>query len=189
MMKYYKLFDEMTDSDRWHLGEVTLPDGEEPPLLDGIRLERMGELVVPVTDAGRPLDFCLTSFAVPVASRAVAEAVSAVAGNDVQCLPVEIPGHPGMYVLNALRVLPCLDERRSEFIKWTTKDHRADLAGQYRQVTRLVLDPAAIPPDAHFFRVDGWEVVLIVSADVKRAMEHAGCAGAEFTEVTPRNTP
>ena len=35
------------------------------------------------------LDFSLTSFGVPIASRDVAEAVSAIAGNDVQCIPVE----------------------------------------------------------------------------------------------------
>ena len=43
-----------------------------------------------------------------------------------------------MVVLNSLRVLRCIDEERSEFVKWTKQDHRADLAGQYRQITKLV---------------------------------------------------
>jgi hypothetical protein len=63
-------------------------------------------------------------------------------------------------VLNALRVIRCLDEERSEFIKWTEGDHRADLAGQYRQVTRLVLDARAIPPDVHLFRGEAWLIAL-----------------------------
>ncbi len=86
-------------------------------------------------------------------------------------------------MLNAVRVIRCLDEKRSEFIKWTEHDHRADLAGKYRQVTKLVLIPGAIPPDAHIFRVDGWEVALIVSEVVKVAMESVGCFGAKFTEL------
>jgi hypothetical protein len=111
--------------------------------------------------------------------------VAAVAGNDVECLPVEIGGQSEMMVLNATRVVRCLDESRSEYIKWTKEDHRADLAGQYRQVSRLVLDPLAIPEDAKFFRIEGWLVALVVSEAVKEAMERAGCRGATFTEVSP----
>jgi hypothetical protein len=89
-----------------------------------------------------------------------------------------------MVVLNSLRVVRCLDEGRSEFIKWTEDDHRADLAGQYRQVTKLVLERSAIPVDAHFFRIDGWLVALVVSEVVKDAMERVGCFGAKFIEVS-----
>lgn len=76
-----------------------------------------------------------------------------------------------------------LDEARSEFIKWTEHDHRADLAGEFRQVTKLVLARDTIPDDAHFFRIAGWEVALIVSEEVKSAMERVGCFGAEFIEL------
>lgn len=86
-------------------------------------------------------------------------------------------------VLNSLRVVLCLDERRSELLEWTKNDHRSDLAGQYRQVTNLVVDCERIPRDAHFFRIDGWRVALIVSADVKEAMERVGCLGAKFVDV------
>jgi hypothetical protein len=178
----------MTIAGRWHIGEIRTSAGVEPLLDAGKRFDDGPPLFGELTSPGRHLDFFLTSFAVPVSSRAVAAAVSAVAGPDVQCIPVEIPGHPGMYVLNALRVLRCVDEQRSEFMKWTSQDHRADLAGQYRQVTRLVLDPTSVPPDAHFFRVDGWLVALIVSEDVKRGIERAGCTGAKFIDVTPTRT-
>jgi hypothetical protein len=35
-------------------------------------------------------------------------------------------------VLNAVRVVSCLDEGESEFIKWKAHDHRPDFLGQYR---------------------------------------------------------
>jgi hypothetical protein len=109
--------------------------------------------------------------------------VKGVAGNEVQCIPVVIPGQADMVVLNALRVLRCLDETRSEFIKWTKQDHRADLAGQYRQITKLVLDVAAIPSSSQMFRIEGSLVELVVSLEIKEVMESIGCLGAEFIEL------
>lgn len=65
-------------------------------------------------------------------------------------------------------------------MKWTKEDHRADPAGEYRQVTKLFLAPDRIPSGAHFFRIDGWLVAVIVSDAVKDAMERVGCKGAKF---------
>jgi len=155
MTAYFRLVDDMTIPNRWHLGFATLSDGSEPRLRAGFRLDSPESLSIPVTHAGSPLEFTLTSFAVPVATGKLASAVSVAAENEVQVAPVCIAGQTGMAVLNALRVVRCLDESRSEFVKWTTQDHRADLAGQYRQITRMVLDPLRIPTDAHFFRIEG----------------------------------
>lgn len=44
--------------------------------------------------------------------------------------------------------------------------------------------PNDVPSDAHFFRVEGWVVALIVSEAVKEAMERVGCMGAKFMELT-----
>lgn len=182
-VRYYELFDDMTIPKRWHLGEVTLADGREPPLWDGLRFADEGELTASVTHPGRVLEFSLTTYAVPVATTQLAKAVSSIADADVQCLPVMIAGQAGMMVLNALRVIRCLDETRSEFIKWTKDDHRADLAGQYRQVSKLVLDPETISADNHFFRIEGWDIARIVSETVKNAMDRVGCLGAKFIEL------
>lgn len=91
-----------------------------------------------------------------------------------------------MMVLNALRMVRCIDESRSEFDKFTEDDPvRPDLAGQYSSVPKLIIDPKLIPPDAHFFRIQDWEVALLVSEAVKDAMERVGCVGATFTDVNP----
>ncbi len=184
MRRFFQLRDEVF-AGRWHVGEVTFSDGTEPRLRAGIRLDDSRALAAPVTHPGQVLDFSLTSFAVPVATRPLAEAVSVIAGPDVQCISVAVGGQAGMVVLNAVRVVRCLDESRSEFIKWTKQDHRSDLAGQYRQVTKLTTNPNLIPFDAHVLRIEGWLVALIVSEEVKDAMERVGCLGAKFVEVTP----
>ncbi len=183
MRRYFRLFDDITVPKRWHLGAATLADATEARLRAGLCFEFSEAPNIPVTHAGRPLDFTLTSFAVPVANGRLADAVNAVAGADVQSVPVGIVGHDGMIVLNALRVLRCLDEGHSEFLKWTKQDHRADLADQYRQITKLVLDGAAIPHDVHIFRIEGSLVELVVSEAVKDAMERVGCLGAKFLEL------
>jgi hypothetical protein len=129
------------------------------------------------------LDFTITSFAVPVMTERVAAVVESIAKEDVQLVPVTISGQRGMVVLNVLRVISCVDEQRSEFVKWTENDHRRDLAGQYRQLPKLVLDAGTIPDNVHVFRVAGFLVQLLVSETVKIAIERVGCPGAQFIEI------
>lgn len=185
-MRYFDLCDDMSTRmrRRWHIGEILLPDGTEPIFDDGVLLEDPRPLHADVYHVGHVLDFCHTTFNAPVTTKALADAIQSVAGADVQCLPLTISGQSGMMVLNALRVIRCVNEQHSEFEKYTEDDPvRPDKAGQYRSVTRLVLTKNAIPPDAHFFRVKDWLVVLIVSEAVKSVMERAGCNGAKFIEL------
>jgi hypothetical protein len=184
-MRYSDLADDMTVPNRWHLGELVY-DGKDVSgaLWVGRRFEGATPLDGKVDREGRELDFCRSSFAVPVAGGGVAQTIATVAGSSCQRIPVRLPGHDGFEVLNSLRVVKCLDEQHSEFIKWTDRDHRADLAGQYRMVTQLKILPDQVPRDASFFRVEGWLIALIVSETVKMAMEQVGCVGATFVEVT-----
>jgi len=183
MTRYFRLVDDVAIPNRWHLGCATLQDGSEPRLRAGVRFDSTVVPVVPVTHAGRVLDFTLTSFAVPVVTADLASAVRVVVGSDIQLVPVSIGSLEGMVALNVLRVLRCVDETRSEFVKWTEHDHRSDLAGQYRRITRLVLDGPTLPADAHAFRIENSLVEIIVSERVKEAMVSRGCLGAKFIEV------
>jgi hypothetical protein len=182
-MRYFELIDDVHIQNRWHLGEVCAADGTTPRLRAGLPFSGAALRAV-VFQSGDPLPFALSSFGVPIVQVAVAEAMARVAGQDVQRLPVEVLGGKGFEALNLLRVVDCFDQRRSEFVKWTAQDHRADLAGQYRMVTRLRLEPEAVPPDAHAFRIKGWVIAIIVSERVKEAMEEVGCLGAKFSPVT-----
>lgn len=186
MRRLYELSDDVSLPGRWHLGEITAADGSYPFLDAGVVFIGDGHLTVRVSRPGRGLAFSLTSFAVPVATKALGEAIVRVAGGDVQCLSLNVAGRVDRVALNATRVVDCIDESRSEFLKWTPRDHRADLAGQYRQVTRLVIEASRVPNDAHFFRLGGWPIALVVSERVKTAMEEAGCRGAMFSDITPQ---
>jgi hypothetical protein len=117
-------------------------------------------------------------------TRRLADAVKRIALSDVQQLPVTLKGHLGFHVMNVTRVIDCLDEERSEFIEWVEEDKRPDRLGGYRGVTRLHVEHAKIPADGHVFRVAGWLPAVVVSGDVKSAMEAVGCVGANFVDVT-----
>jgi hypothetical protein len=181
---YYRLVDDLNVPGRWHLGEIHASDGTEPVLDGGVSCPAEG-LVAGITNPGKVLDFSLTAFNAPVATARLAATIGEVAGPDVQRLPVTIAGQGGCAVLNALRVVRCLDEARSEFDRWTAEDDEPELLGQYKQVTKLSIDPATVPRGAHFFRIEGWLVALIVSEELRAAMERSGCVGAKFLPVLP----
>jgi hypothetical protein len=180
MRRFSQLRDDMYIGGRWHLGEVSLPGGETPVLDAALPFSSTHLLEGRVSHPGVALDFSLTSFGVPVASKRIGEVFKSVADSDVQCLDLRIPGHGGLVAINCTRTIRCIDESRSEFIKWTPEDHRPELAGEYRQVTKLSLDVASIPLDVQCFRVKGWLVAIIISETLKDAMELAGCRGARF---------
>ena len=185
-MRYFELFDDMSNRmrHRWHIGEILLPDGTEPLFDDGLRLEDSRPLRAEVHHVGHVLEFCLTTFNAPIATTALANVIQSVAGEDVQCLPLAVAGQQGMMILNALRVIRCVNEQHSKFEKYLKDDPvRPDKEGQYRSMPKLVLKKDTIPADAHFFRVKDWSVMLIVSETLKNAMERVGCYGAKFIEL------
>jgi hypothetical protein len=183
-MRYFRLLDDVHVPARWHLGEVTTSGATAPDFLGASRLPSgMGARVV-ISHPGKRLDFCLTSFGVPVAKKELGDLVASIAGDDVQLAPLLVGADSDFVVIHARRHVACLDEKRSEFVKWTDRDHRADLAGRYRMVTKLIVDAQRIPSKAHVFRIDGWPIALIASQDVKDIMQRAGCLGAKFEEVS-----
>ncbi len=185
-MRYFLLDDDMSGRQRarWHVGEVFLPDGTEPWLSGGILLRDPRPLHAYVTHMGHVLDFCTTSFGVPIATQELANVIAALAVFDVQTIPVTISNQTGIVVLNSVRVIECVDEPRSKFEKYAPNDPvRPDKAGDYRYFEKLVLARQAVPHDAHFFRIKGYLIHIIVSETVKNAMERVGCYGAKFTEL------
>jgi hypothetical protein len=184
-MRYFDLTDELSIPGRWHLGDVMRGGDSMKVKLESRRPVADGPVDVMVTDKGRSLDFSLTAYNVPIASDRLALAIALVAGADLQRLPAVIGGRRGYEVLHCTHLVDCLDEGRTEFTKWTKDDFRPDKAGEYHIVRGLTVDTDRIPPDAHFFRIAGWAVALIVSEELKAAMEHAGCLGARFADVSP----
>lgn len=186
-IRYYKLSDEVTRPLRWELGTLRDERGEElwPALLmRGEPVTLDGRIKAPVELAGQPLDFSHAAFGIPVVHHRVATLLKELAANDVQLLPVDIEGQPDQYLgLNAIRVVKCIDDRASLEVRyWTPEDGRPEKTGQYRAVYGLRIDPTEVG-DAKIFRTWGWTVALIVSEEIKDALERIGATGVRFKEV------
>lgn len=186
--KYYRVLDDLKFPARWHLEAPVDGAGREVDpwqFTDGKLLEVRSDLSVPVRHAGVTLDFTFAAFDVPVVTPRAQSAIMSAAASDIQLLPVAVDqadtaGGP-FAILNATRLIPCLDESRSEFMKWTKADRRPDRVGKYRMVTRLRIESEKVTADV--FRIAGWEVALIVSDNVREAMRAASITGVRFEAV------
>ncbi|MBZ4419103.1 imm11 family protein [Myxococcus sp. RHSTA-1-4] len=187
MPRYFDLMDDMRIRHRWHLRSPV--DGEGHPLNNpwlfrkGQRVEPQGTILFPVKPDGTTLEFTLASSAIPVVHERVVQLFERLGIEEVQFIPVKVAGHEGPYfILNTLRTIRCIDDARClEVQYWKPEDERPDKSGQYRVVSGMRIDPAKVG-DARIFRPWGWTVALVVSEDLKDAMEEAGLTGTKFEE-------
>lgn len=187
MARYYDLSDDRHAPGRWHLGSPVDVQGEEIDpwqFKDGRILELGCVPRFPLDIPGRSLDFCWAAFSVPVVHSRLVELFDRLRVDGVQFIPAQVEGHPEpWYILNALQIIRCIDDARCEQVQyWKPEDNRPDKLGQYRAVYGLRIDPTKVG-DARIFRPWGWRVALIISEDIKRAMEAAGLSGTRFVEV------
>ncbi|WNG31619.1 hypothetical protein F0U62_19415 [Cystobacter fuscus] len=186
--KYFKLSQEVDGSGGWDLGNPTDPQGREVDnpwiFREGMSVPEQGRLILPVGRPGRALDFTLAGFSIPVVHARVASLFRELAPRDVQILPVDIPGQPDRFcILVATRLIRCIDDQASEEVEyWMPEDGRPEKVGQYRDVSGLRIDPSKVG-DAMVFRTWGWTIALIVSEELKEALERMGATGAKFKEV------
>ncbi|WP_366928113.1 imm11 family protein [Corallococcus exiguus] len=106
------------------------------------------------------------------------------AANEVQLIPVTVPKHPDQYVvLVTTRVIRCIDEQASEGVRfWGPQHGQPWRIGEYRSVDIMRIDKSKVG-DAKIFRPWGTHAALIVSEDLKTAMERTRATGMYFTEV------
>ncbi|HYO57045.1 imm11 family protein [Archangium sp.] len=187
MARYFELMDDRRAQSRWHLGAPVDEQGQE---IDFWRFKR-GEVLelgcvprFPIDVPGRSLDYCWAAFSIPVVHGRVVQLFMRLEVRDVQFIPVHVEGQAGPYfILNALRIIRCIDDARCKRVEyWKPEDNRPDKLGEYRVVSGLRVDPAKVG-DARIFRTWGWRVVLIISEDLKQALEQEGITGTRFVEV------
>jgi hypothetical protein len=188
--RYFDLVDDMSLPGRWLLGDPIDSQGRELDdpwqFTDGgpVRIEE--RLKIPIDHPGSPLDFSLAGVGVtPIVHKRVASIFAELAPDDVQAIPVEVDGQSEPYcILVATRTLRCIDDQASTEVKyWKPEDGRPDRVGEYRAVHGMRIDPTKVG-GAKVFRTWGWSIALIVSEDIKDALEHAGVTGMKFEEVT-----
>jgi Immunity protein family (Imm11) len=186
-MLYYRILaDDRRFPDRWFLDEPVANGGNEIDAREfayGRSYTGPLPVNVPVQCDGRKVQFNLAAFDMPVVSEEIAHLVAKIACAEVECFPVTIGGAiPGYAILNAVCREACVDESRSEILRWNPEDGRPDKVGRYRMVSNLTIDPARAQ-NRHLFRVEDWEVALIVSDKVKEALEDIPNLGVVFAPV------
>lgn len=185
MPGYYDLQDDMRILGRWHLRSPVDEHGQAvAPWLfrKGQQVEPRGMIRFPVNPDGVPLDFTLASSAIPVVHPRVVQVLERLGiQEEVQFLPARIDGREETYfILNPLRVVRSIDDSRCEEVRyWKPEDNRPDKEGEYRVVAGLRVDPTKVG-GARIFRPWGWTIALIVSEEIKQAMEREGLTGAKF---------
>lgn len=187
--RYFALRQDVYVPERWYLDEPTDSHGREVEdiwqFTEGHPVQWEGPLRVPVHRPGRPLDFSTTSVGTtPIVHPKVAAVFRDLAPEDVQLLPVDIEGQPLPYsVLVATRLIRCIDDAACEEVQyWQPEDGRPDKVGKYRSVAGMRIDKTRVE-GARVFRTWGWTIALIVSEDLKDALERLGATGLKFTEV------
>jgi hypothetical protein len=184
--RFFKLADDVYARRRWHLATPIDRHGRKMEDWDfkrGTPVHVDGRLKIPIKIAGNPLDFSEAGLRVPVVHVKVASMLAERAPGDVQLIPADIEGQPDQYlVLVATRLIRCINEEASGVRFWTPEHVLPDKVGQYIAVDRLRIDKQKVG-NARIFRPEGWEVVLIVSEEIKEAMERMGATGTRFEEV------
>ena len=187
MCRFFDLMDDRRHPGRWHLGSPVDEQGRpiDPWQFKSGELLELGCLPrFPLKIPGRPLDFSWAGFTIPLVHDRFVRLVERVAGVEVQFIPAQVEGNPGSwFILNALRIIRCIDDARCEEVQyWTPQDGRPEKVGEYRDVAGMRIDPEKVG-DARIFRPWGWTVALIISEDLKQAMEAEGLTGTRFVEV------
>lgn len=185
-MKYFQIVAEVETSNRWFLGSPKNSQGQvvNPESFRKAQKAIVNSLLmISVRRTGNPLDFTFADFDMPVVGARVVELLNKVAPGAYETFPARIDGYGGDYsVVNFLVARKCLDEKKSEFLKWSETDNRPDKIGQYRQISKLIIDPILVQ-GVDIFRMDGWRIALIVSDNFKRLFLEEKVTGISFIPV------
>ncbi|MFP2900930.1 imm11 family protein [Corallococcus sp. 4LFB] len=180
----------LADVPRWLIETPTRTSGEafdEPWLFtDGGILPDPGSIKSQVSHPGTQRAFVFGGVErTPIVSEALANVFRTLAPNDVQLFPVSIEGAPERYfVVNATKVVDAIDEARCREVHHHDEDDPAPgYEGEYDWIYGLRIDPSKTE-GAQVFRLKKFKTALIVSEDVKNALEGVGNLGVSFERVT-----
>ena len=186
MERYYELEADPEAGSRWFLDCPLDLSGREvdPDLFTvGRKYESMEVLRIPLQYEGDRVHFNFAAFDMVVIPKWLALAILPLVGEEVQCIPAVVEASDEEYViLNILETRSCINEERSEFMKWTTDDDRPDKMGHYKMVTELKIDPSKVS-GTKMFRIIGWDIVIIAHQTIKDVFERNKVTGVSFRPV------
>ncbi len=175
--------DNVGEPDQWFLGEPRCPDELEIDARNftaGVPYHGRRPAVMPVLQPGKELAFNSCAIDMPVVSQRVKEVIQEIAPGDAEFFPVAVPNAQDSYsILNVVCALDCLDESRSEIVRWQPKDNRPDRVGQIHVVSEIRIDPGRIQ-DHHLFRIKAWPIAVLVTDVLKQALGDIPDLGVVF---------
>jgi hypothetical protein len=184
--RFFELSDDVELPHRWHLAMPRDRQGlkvDDGQFMRGAPVHIKERLRIPIEIAGKPLDFTEAGISIPVVHVRVASMFTELAPDDVQLLPVDVEGQADQYlILVATRLIRCIDEKASRIELWTHEDGVPHMVGRYASVRDMRIDKAKAG-SAQVFRCEGWIGPLIVSGEIKDALERMGATGTRFEEV------
>jgi len=186
-MKFYRLDNDPDLFDRWHLEEPRLKEVDDYdfwPLIAGVDVKPIDGLKIPIQEAGAHLSFTMAAFDIPVVATGIIEQMAKVDFKGVSSVPCTVEGERESFsILVVPRLVKCVDEGRCHCTRWVASDGRPDRVGQYRMIVDLKIKAEAVPQEVDIFRVDGWNVALIVSERMRTAIESVDPPGLKFYPV------
>jgi len=184
--RFFKLADDRYFPHRWHLNTPIDSQGRKVHDWDfkrGAPVHIEGRLKIPIEIVGTPLDYSWAGLSIPVVHVKVATLLAELAPGDIQLIPADIEGQPDQYlVLVATRLVRCIDEQASRIRLWTAEDGVPSKLGTYRDVRDMRIDKTKVG-NAQVFRPEGWSGTLIISEEIKNALDRLGATGTRFEEV------
>ena len=184
--RFFKLADDVYVPHRWHLDAPATHRGQQVDdrqFRYGEAVHVQGRLRIPIEIAGKPLDYTEAGVGLPVVHVRVASIFTELAPDDVQLIPVDVEGQPDQYlILVATRLIDGIDEKASRFERWTPEEGVLHQVRRYSIMYELRIDKAKVG-SAQVFRCEGWKGALIVSEEIKDALDRMGATGTRFEEV------
>lgn len=184
---YFRLLPEMTRPQRV-LSWAELSDGTPLPLtpdasfVNGIRWDGPQPVHLRVAQGGQgpDVEFSFGFGNMPVVRRPLAEAILRAAPGEIQPVDVVIAeADTDFVVLNALKLIECLDESRSVTTSLLDRDRAHGRTGKYSMVARVHLRYDRVG-DAQLFRLTEWPMALMASERVVEVLEEFAATGVRW---------
>lgn len=140
------------------------------------------DLEISIIDEGIPLDITMAEFEILIGNEKVVDILDET---QVQKIPISINGIKGKsyFILVVRNEVDCVDREKSEFTLWEENNPiRPDLAGKYRMVSKIKVDPLKMAGN-DILRIKDFNVAAIVSERLKKCFEAEGISGVGFEEV------
>lgn len=198
-MKYFRWSQngystQLLDVNIWYLERIDLIGYDQWSLKTGKVIENWDENTTAFfsTEADHT-DFPFSAYDLPIYSPKLSALIKNMRIKQIQYLPIKIRNSNnnnvihGYCIANYLSVIDCLDRDHSDYQVWTKNnllfwEERSWMLGTFRDVKKAVLDKSKIG-DGLIFRLQGWEVMVIVREDIKQEIEKAKITGCVFTEI------